>query len=124
VKAGMLTQAQANQIEKRIQNGKGVPFFGLGGNRLGRHGVFHGPAAFGSGGPFGAAAGYLGLTVSQLMSDLGSGKSLAQIASSKGKSVSGLEQAMTSALKSRLDKAVRSGGITESEEQTLLSRHS
>src|SRR5207248_11622173 len=49
VKAGMLTQAQANQIEKRIQNGKGVPFFGLGGNRLGHHGVFRGPAAYGSG---------------------------------------------------------------------------
>src|SRR5437763_15123830 len=46
VKAGMLTQAQANQSEKRIQNGKGVPFFGLGGNRLGHHGVVRGPAAF------------------------------------------------------------------------------
>jgi hypothetical protein len=133
VKAGMLTQAQADQIEKRIQNGKGVPFFGLGGggrgfggHGFGGHGFFHGnfgaggPA--GAGGPFSAAASYLGLSASQLMTDVSSGKSLAQIAGSKGKSVSGLENAMTSAFQSQLDKAVSAGRLTKSREQDILNR--
>jgi hypothetical protein len=118
VKAGMLTQAQADQIEKRIQSGSGVPFFGPGlqGRRM-----FRGEGPFGGGGPIGGLAGYLGLSATQLMKDLSSGKSLAQIATAQGKSVSGLEQKMTAALKSRLDEAVADGRLTKSEEQQMLS---
>ncbi len=56
------------------------------------------------------------------VSSSSSGKSLAQIAKAQGKSTSGLEQAMTAALKQRLDKAVANKRITASQEQKLLSR--
>ena len=49
------------------------------------------------------------------------GKSLAQIASSRGKSVSGLKAAMTAAIKARLDKAVAAKMLTSAQEQQILS---
>jgi len=68
------------------------------------------------------AAGYLGLTPQQLRSDLVAGKTLAQVASEQGKTVAGLEQAITSAVKARLDKAVTAGRISAQTEQKLLAR--
>ncbi len=147
VKAGKLTQAQANQLKQRLQQkGAAGPIpFGLGlGPRFalpggpggpgkpGRPGVPWGlgipgrPGGFGGhfGAPFElqAASSYLGLTIPQLFQQLTSGKSLAQIATSKGKTVSGLEQAMTSAVKTRLDKLVANKVLTAAQENTILSR--
>jgi hypothetical protein len=110
VKAGRMTQAQANALRQSIQNGTAPPFamqFGM--HRL--HG--HGPLA--------PAAKYLGLTKAQLRAQLRSGKSLAQIAKAQGKSTSGLEQAITAAVKARLDTAVASNRITAAREQKALS---
>ena len=143
VKAGQITQAQANALEQRLKNGGSTPLLpltpGLAGPRgflarppgngafpvrpLGqgqRHGFGFG---FGFGG-FGlnAAAGYLGLSNAQLIQQLRSGKSLAQIASAKGKTVAGLEQAMTAPLKKGLDAAVARKVITAAKEQQILSR--
>src|SRR4051812_16258733 len=58
-----------------------------------------------AGGPPGAAAiaGYLGLSASDLQTDLKSGKTLAQIATAQGKTVSGLEAAMLADAKTHLD---------------------
>lgn len=79
-----------------------------------------GPVLFGLGGS--AATSYLGISDATLRSDLASGKSLAQIASSTpGKSVSGLEAALTAADKARLDKAVSAGWMTSAEEAKALS---
>jgi hypothetical protein len=138
VKAGRLTQAQANRLTQRLKRSgtaPGIPFgFGLGprfarpyGPGLpGAPGGPAGPRLFGGrlGGPFElqAAATYLGLTVPQLFQQLSSGKSLAQIATSKGKTASGLEQAMTSAIKTRLDKLVANKMMTAAQEKRLLSR--
>jgi hypothetical protein len=133
VKAGRLTQAEANQLSQRLrQSGApGIPFgFGFGlGPHFGRPGVPGGPGGFGPGpggfgGPFQllGAAGYLGLTDEQLFQQLSSGKSLAQIATSKGKTVSGLEQAMTNAAKTRLDKLVANKVLTAAQEKAVLSR--
>ena len=74
------------------------------------------------GGGLDAAASYLGLTSTKLLSDLRSGKSLAQIATAQGKTASGLESAMTAAVKTRLDKAVAAKTITSAQEQQFLSR--
>jgi AraC-like DNA-binding protein len=123
VKDGRLTQAQANAIEQRIDQGK-LPF--LLGPRDG--GALHGPRggdALPGGrmhGPLTAAATYLGLTPVQLFDDLRAGKSLAQIANEKGKTTGGLEQAMLASVKARLDKAVSAGRITKAQEQQLLNR--
>jgi hypothetical protein len=124
VKAGKLTQAQANAIKRAIQNhGVAGPL----GPMLGR-GRFRGPLPKGPlprpfpvAGPLAGAATYLGLTDAQLAKQLGSGKSLAQIAKAQGKSVSRLEQAMKSALKAKLDKAVAAKMITSAQEQQILS---
>src|ERR671936_2404109 len=68
-----------------------------------------------------AAASYLGLTAAELRAQLESGRSLAQIATAEGKSVSGLEEAIYAAAKADLDKAVAAGRITAAQEATMLA---
>ena len=121
VKDGRLTQAQANVIKHAIE-AKGPPFVpGVGpGPYGGPPGPLSGALFFGHASPIAAAAGYLGLSVPQLFNELRSGRSVAQIAKARGKSVSGLESAVTAAIKSRLDRAVASGHLTKSQEQQLL----
>jgi hypothetical protein len=144
VAAGRLTQAQADAIKKRIQQGAsaGPGLFGPAGGpgrvapravgpgpggpgRGGPGFFFHGPRFFhgpgADGGPLGAAAKYLGLTETQLFKDIGSGKSLADVAKAQGKSLSGLKAAMTAAIKARLDKAVTAKVLSSAEEQKMLS---
>lgn len=115
VKAGKLTQAQANRIERRIEKGGRLPFFF--GRRPG-----HPFLRLALRGPLHSAASYLGLSDSQLLNDLRNGESLAQIATKQGKSVSGLEQTLQSAAKTTLDRAVSAGLITKAAEQRILSR--
>jgi hypothetical protein len=137
VKAGRLTQAQANALEQRLKNGGTAPLMpltpGLAGPGPrafpgGPGGAFgFGPRGFGLGlGGFGlgTAASYLGLTSPRLFQQLQSGKSLAQIAAAKGKTVAGLEQAMTAPVKKALDAAVARKAITAAKEKQILSRYS
>ena len=115
VKAGRLTQAQADAIKQRMEQRGGVPF--LGGPP---HPFFGGP-----GGPFvagfDAAAGYLGLTPQQLHGQLESDKSLADVAKDRNKDLNGLKTAIQNAAKARLDTAVKNKRITQSQENRLLS---
>lgn len=125
VKAGMLTQAQAKMLEQRIQQGAPLPFFGppgLAPRAQALHGfmVPFGPRTVRGG--LGTASTYLGLSTTQLLKDLSSGKSLAQIATSRGKSVTGLENALSAELKSSLDRALAADRITKAQEQRLLNR--
>jgi predicted DNA-binding protein (UPF0251 family) len=130
VKQGKLTQAQANAIEKRMQQKGGAqlpgpfaaPFGGFG-----HHDRFGAPRAgfgFRFGGPvmgsFQTAAKYLGVSEQTLMSDLRSGKTLAAIAKAKGKSVSGLEAAMVAPAKAKLASAVKGGHLSKAQESKLL----
>ncbi len=108
--AGRITQAQANAIKQRIAQGGGGRLFG---HRLGRGVVRDGIAV---------AAQYLGITPATLRSDVQSGKSAAEIASSTpGKSVAGLTAAITAAATTRLDQLVSRGVITSQQEQQLLA---
>ena len=68
------------------------------------------------------AADYLGLTPRELVQQLRSGKSLAEIATAQGKSVDGLKTAILDAVQARLDKGVASNRITSAQEQTFLDR--
>jgi hypothetical protein len=78
---------------------------------------------FGIGGAFmqlDAAASYLGLTEAQLRAQLANGKTLAQIANDRNKSVSGLVAAMTAAAKKQLDAAVAAGKLSQSQADGVL----
>ena len=67
------------------------------------------------------AAKYLGLTDAQLRGQLRSGKSLAQIADARSKSLDGLKSAIEAAVKSDLDKAVADKRLTQAQEDHILS---
>lgn len=69
-----------------------------------------------------AIAAYLGLTPAELRAQLRTGKSLAQIAVARGKTVSGLEDAIYADVQAHLDQAVANGRLTAAQETTLLAR--
>jgi hypothetical protein len=110
--AGWLTDAQEtslldnfkDQVTELVNNGPGVP-----------------PVGLKNGGPLQTAADYLEMSVSDLVADLKAGKTLAQEATAKGKTVDGLVQAMLAPLKTKLDKSVAAGDITASQETTILN---
>ena len=114
VAAGRLTKAEGDALKARIQSGD-FPLFGLGGRPDG--GFEH---HFFVGGPDGAAA-YLGLTEAQLRTQLENGKTLAQVAKDRGKSVDGLVKAIVDARTKELDAAVKAGRLTKTDEQMLLA---
>lgn len=109
--AGWLTDAQEanllshvkDEVTDLVDNGPGVP----------------------GGGPHGgllqAAATYLGLSVTDLQTDLRAGKTLAQEATAKAKTVDGLVQALLAPLKTDLDKRVTAGDITTAQETAILN---
>ncbi len=74
------------------------------------------------GGLLKVAATYLGVTNAQLVTDLRAGKSLAQVATAKNKSVDGLKQALLAALKQKVDAAVAAGRLPAARAQKLLER--
>ena len=81
-----------------------------------------GPPGHGAGPPGAAAiASYLGLSQADLRSNLQTGKTLAQIATAQGKTVSGLEAAIVADAKTHLDAAVAAGKLTASQEATILA---
>jgi len=125
VKAGRLTQAQADAIKKRIGSSGDVPFLGP----FGGPGPGGGPPGFHRGGPHGggalfggidAAAKFLGLTRAELGEQLRSGKSLADVAKDKGKSVDDLKSAIKAGVKSQLDDAVGKKRLTQAKADEIL----
>jgi hypothetical protein len=69
----------------------------------------------------GTAATYLGSTVSELRTSLSGGKSLATVATDKGKTAAGLISALTTAAKAKLDAAVTAGTLTQSQEDSITA---
>jgi hypothetical protein len=139
VKDGMLTQAQADAIKARRKQsgsvlggplrGPGMRGFGPGMEGFGPAGP-HGPD--GPGGPgfgrqrggfmlFGDLASALDLTVPKLFDQLRAGKSVADVAKAQGKSLDDVRAAVKAAAKTRADKAVAAGDITQAQEDGMLS---
>jgi len=110
VAAGRVTKAEGDALKARIQS-SGFPLFGRP-----RRGFRH----FGFIGRLESAAGYIGITETQLRTELESGKSLAQIATAHGKSVDGLIDALVAAAKNKLDDAVSAGRLTKDQETEML----
>ena len=112
VAAGRLTKEQGDALKAKIQSGD-FPLFG-------------GPPhdGFGHFGRFGAlddAASYLGLSETELRSELAGGKTLAQVAKDHSKPVDGLVQALTDSVKKRLDAGVTAGRLTQDQEDSILA---
>ena len=68
-----------------------------------------------------AVASYLGVTKAELKTARDSGTSLAQLATQKGKSVSGLEDAIYADAKAHLGAQVAAGKLTAARESAMLS---
>jgi Arc/MetJ-type ribon-helix-helix transcriptional regulator len=120
LKEGKITQAQADELKARIQSGEFPPFAGpLFGPRFGH---FHrgGPPLFGE--KLSAAADYLGLTQAELRTKLNAGRTLADIAKARGKSVDGLKQAILDEAETKLDQLVEDGELTQAEADEMLAR--
>jgi hypothetical protein len=73
------------------------------------------------GGLLETAATFLGMSVSDLQTALKSGKSLADITTSKGKTVADLVTALIAPAKKSLDQAATDGKITSTQETTILN---
>lgn len=110
---GRITEEQGDAIKARIE-AQDYPLLGFGMARHGRlwmHRLGH----------LDAAASYLGVAPSELRTQLQSGKTLADVAKAKDRSVEGLVSALVAAEKKKLDAAVASGRITQEQADRFLS---
>lgn len=112
VAAGKITKEQADAMKQRSKEG-GLPLFGGGHDGGFAH---HGPPSLAT------AATYLDLTEAELRTELESGKSLAQIAKAKNKSVDGLKTTLATEMRKKLDAAVKAGGLTQASADELQAR--
>lgn len=119
VKAGRLTKAEGDALKARINSGD-FPLFGVPRGPFFRHGPLglldHGPLR-----DLSTAAEYLGLTEAQLRTELNSGKTLAQIAKDRDKSVDGLINKLVDAKKERIEAAVKDGRLTQAMADEILA---
>lgn len=120
VAAGRLTPEQAAKLKQRIENAKGLGLGARGAFEQKRK-AFAGRVAKAAKRP-GAAAAYLGMTRQALRAELRKGKSLAQLAQERGKSVDGLVAAMAAPLQERIAKAVANERLTQQRADRLLER--
>ncbi len=118
VAAGRLTKEQGAELKKRIE-ADDLPL--IGGPGFAGPGHLRGIGHFGPSGNLAAAADYLGLTEAQLEKQLNTGKTLAEVAKARDKSVDGLVSALYDAEKKKLDAAVAAGRLTKAQEDSILA---
>lgn len=115
VTAGRMTKAEGDALKARIDE-NALPLFGPGGKRHGGPGHFkrghHG---------LDAAAKYLGLSETALRTQLESGKTLAQVAKDRDKSVDGLVDALVADKKAGIQQAVKDGRLTQAEADEFVA---
>ncbi|MET0771057.1 MAG: hypothetical protein ABW081_14185, partial [Solirubrobacteraceae bacterium] len=120
VKAGRLTQAQADAI-KQMRERSGLVLGGGPGHPGGPHGSgFRGDRHGGPGEVMGAAAKALGISERKLFTQLRKGRSLQQIAKAQGKDYADVKAAISDAVKTELDEAVKDGRLTQSQADDML----
>jgi len=112
VAAGSITEAEGDAMKQRIES-EDYPL--LGGPGFGHHG---GPHGFGH---LAAAATYLGLSETDLRTQLDGGKTLADVAKAEGKTVDGLVSALIADEKKELDAAVSAGRLTQAQADEMLA---
>jgi hypothetical protein len=132
VKAGKLTQKQADEIKAarkqsghvlgvgpglKLRGGPGMHMRGFAGP-LGPGGP-GGPGGFGVG-PFEGLAKALGISEDKLHEQLRDGKSLADIAKAAGTSLTDVKASLKAATKAKLDKAVKDEDLTQKQADAIL----
>lgn len=113
VASGAITQAQGDALKAKIEAGD-FPLVGGFGPGMGRHGGHGGPG-------LDAAASYLGLTEAELHAQLEAGKTLADVAKAKGKTVDGLVAALVSSAKTRIAADVQAGRLTQAQADAMTA---
>jgi F0F1-type ATP synthase membrane subunit b/b' len=116
VRDGRMTREHAERLKQRIDAGD-APLFGLGPRPGFRHHHVRGPFHA----KFEAAARYLEMSNAELREALQDGKTLAQLAREKNKSVDSLVDALVADARKKLDRAVEDGHLTEAERDEMLS---
>jgi len=121
LKDGKLTQTQADSANARIDKqlfDKGMfgPFGGGRGFGMGRGGFAGGNAEMA------AAAAKLGMTTQDLMTELRSGKTLADVAKEKNVTADELKAAIITAVTAQIDQAVKGGKLTQAQAEQLKSK--
>ena len=119
VAAGKLTPEQGAKLKERVANAKGL---GIGARRAftKKHKAL--VARIVRVNRLHLAAKYLGMTPKEIRTARQDGQSLAQIATSKGKSVDGLVAAIVAPAKARAAKAVSDGRLTQQRADELIAR--
>jgi polyhydroxyalkanoate synthesis regulator phasin len=115
VEAGRLTEEQGAELKERIDSDDHPLLFGPG--KAFGPGIDHNVYFTG----FEAAATYLGLTEAELREAL-QDSTLAEIARERGKSVSGLVQAMIAEKARGIDEAVAAGRLTEEQASDIKAK--
>ena len=108
VAKGTITQAQADEVLKALQDARPAkgPGFGMRGLRLGLD----------------AAAGALGITEEELRTELRDGKSIADVAKEKNVDLQKVSDAVLAAAKTEAAKAVADEKLTQAQADELLAR--
>lgn len=117
VKSGQITQAQADAIKKKLANQTPCTLQSIAGNKTATKpgiGVFM-PQYIA------AAASALGITETQLKSDLAAGQSLSQVAAAQHVSEADFRARVIANLKPALDAAVSNKTLTAAQEQAIFS---
>ena len=115
--AGRITQDQAGKLKAKVDVWK----LCSGGLAKVRHAKRLHVVAVGS--MIAGAIDYLDITPQKLREDLRAGKSLADIATAEGKTVSGLKSRMLEKITARLNKAFADGKLTAEQRDALLQRY-
>lgn len=117
VSDGTLTQAQLDKVVQTLVDN--IPARGEGGGRHGGGGD-HGDRG-GRGRMAETAAAALGMTTDELRTELKSGKTIAEVAASKGIDVQTVIDALVADVKQHLDEEVASGEHTQAEADAKLA---
>jgi lambda repressor-like predicted transcriptional regulator len=129
VAAGDITKEEGDALKERVRSGDVpaiLPSFrgpGLGLGPLGDDSAF-GPGHFARTDLLDAAADYLGMAEADVRRALRDGKSLADLANDKGKSVDGLKNALRAAIRKDADQAVDDGELTRQQADRLVEKFS
>ncbi|HUZ00816.1 MAG TPA: hypothetical protein VMU89_10725 [Thermomicrobiaceae bacterium] len=112
--AGKITQQQANALKQKVDSGQVGPFLFRVGPMGGPRGGMMGPDAS-------TIASTLGITTTQLQTELSGGKTLSAIITEHGKTVADVVNALVAQAKTQMDAQVTAGKLAADQETINLN---